>query len=159
MDRKGPKGIANFKFLPLINMTVIPMTVPTADEIKIVKITPFQPIIVPIIARSLISPPPIPSLLVIRLYTHATIKRLPPPASKPRAESFKVTAGKAKEATRPTSIPGSVIISGMILWSISINVIISSDEIKAKYISTSKLRPNAKRTLTAMIPHITSTSR
>ena len=115
MDRNGPKGTANFIFLSWTSMTVMPTKVPTADETKIVKITPCQPIMVPIIARSLISPPPIPSLRVIRLYAHATSQRLPPPASKPKAESFKVTVGKAKEAIKPMGMPGSVMIFGMIL--------------------------------------------
>ena len=66
--RKGPKGMASFIFLFLvISMNNNPDTVPIADETKMVNSTPFQPTRAPIIARSLISPPPIPSFLVIRL--------------------------------------------------------------------------------------------
>ena len=115
MERNGPNGMANLRFFPFSSITVIPTKVPASDEAKMVKITPFQPIKVPIIPKSLMSPPPMPSLRVMRLYVHATIKRLPPPTSKPSREDLNVMAGKTKEAARPMGIPGSEIISGMIL--------------------------------------------
>jgi hypothetical protein len=46
----------------------------------------------------------------------------------------------------------------MILWSISINVITSSVEMKIKYTRPSRVRPNLRKTLRAAIPVIISTS-
>lgn len=66
IERNGPNGTAIFMLLFVQNIINKPVNVPTADAIKTVKKTPFQPIVAPIIAKSLISPPPIPSFLVNR---------------------------------------------------------------------------------------------
>ena len=66
IDRNGPKGTGTFMSFWERIMMIIPTNVPVTDAIKIVKRTPFHPNIAPIMARSLISPPPIPSTFLIR---------------------------------------------------------------------------------------------
>ncbi len=64
MAKKGPNGTAIFMDLRVFSIMSIPETVPTADATNMVNRTPFQPIMAPIMPKSLMSPPPIPSFLV-----------------------------------------------------------------------------------------------
>ena len=134
IERKGPNGTANFMPLRVWAITANPVKVPTREDVNIVKRTPCQPMIAPIIASNLMSPPPIPSFFVIRLYVQATRSRLPPPAMIPSNESKKVIFERTKLAARQTGMPGRVIRSGMIRWSRSMKVTTNKLAINAKYI-------------------------
>ena len=101
----------------------------------------FHPIHAPIMASSLMSPPPIPSRPVIRSYPTATKKRIPPPAIAPISESSQKIVPGRKETAIPAAIPGREIISGIILWSRSINVITTRLRGKNKVYNVLKMCP------------------
>ena len=87
-----------------------------------------QPIHAPIMAKSLTSPPPIPSRPVsFSKRTPTRNRKLPPPTAPIRASRGETNANGKNEKARPTRIPGKEITSGIILCSRSINAMENAD--------------------------------
>src|ERR671923_837203 len=85
-QRNGAKGSAYLRPTPLTSIAVRPTTDPPKDEKNNVSGIAGQPRNAPIIASSLMSPPPIPSTPVKLSYAHASASRNPPPANMPIRE-------------------------------------------------------------------------
>jgi len=107
-------------FMPFLFLRrrIIPIIEPAIEPINIVMRLPCQPRNEPIIAMSLISPPPMPPLFI-----KAMRKKMPPPIKRPRSEFTNEIVKKLNN--KPTTIPGRVILSGIILFSRSMNAIIT----------------------------------
>src|SRR6185369_4417919 len=113
-------------------MAATPMKEPISEAEKMLKSIERQPRNAPIMASSLISPPPIPSFPVNFAYPHATRKREPPPSRMPRREFSQPFQGRKREKMNPTAMPGREISSGMIWWSRSMKVMTTRLEQKRK---------------------------
>ena len=112
-DRKGPKGILYFSPFLFITKPIPPIRAPIKLLEKRIKGTAFHPSHAPAIARSLISPPPIPSRPVNHLYPIATMNKKPPPIKIPKRDSTHDISGIRKEAPIPKNIPGIDIQGGL----------------------------------------------
>ena len=110
-----------------------PITAPVREEMRMMNGKAFHPIHAPIMARSLTSPPPIPSRPVSFSNTVPTRKRNPPPPTTPiRASRGEIAADGKKENASPIRIPGREITSGIILCCRSMKAIAMSAAVKKK---------------------------
>ncbi len=114
MERKGPNGILDLAPFLFINILPPPIRTPIKLLERSIKGIAFHPSHAPIIARSLISPPPIPSRPVSHLYPMATSNKRPPPIMIPKMDACQDIIGIRKEAPIPERIPGIDIMSGII---------------------------------------------
>jgi len=104
------------------------------EEMKIVKITPFNPIKLPRAAISLISPPPRASFLRKNLKITASKKNSRNPNPAPiKAERNGTSLPGNSEKMIPIKISGRDKTSGMILWKKSIKKMIEPIEKRIKY--------------------------
>ena len=113
-----------------------------------------------------------PSRRVSISYPQATRKRLPPPARIPITDSSGVLTGRAlktscggaissqgtKLAASPTPIPGRLMTSGMMRWSMSMKVITRKAAMRANMSSPSHPGPNRVTAMAANPPLRSSTS-
>src|SRR5512143_600330 len=72
-------------------------------------------------------------------------------------DSVQEGAGRKKESTNPTAIPGREITSGMIRWSRSMKVMTIRAAVKAKKAKKLTFRPNFRKRATAKAPVSAST--
>ena len=108
----------------------MPKTEPRKGATKNVRSMSFQPKSEPIMASSLTSPPPMASLLKTILPKIAVAYMIPPPATMPfseainppMAELLPCKKGNNKLKNAPTTIPDTLIESGISLKSKSIKV-------------------------------------
>lgn len=124
-------------FMPFffLRRRIIPIIDPAIELINIVMRLPCQPRNEPIIAMSLISPPPMPPLFI-----KAIKKKMPPPIKRPISEFTNEIVKKLNN--KPIMIPGRVILSGIILFSKSMNAIITKAVDRIIKIKNLKEKPN-----------------
>ncbi len=78
--------------------------------------------------------------------TQARASKNPPPTKIPTSESPQPVGSRKDAHKKPTTIPGNVITSGMILWSQSIQATTRNTDTNPAYTIVGHVRPNRQAT-------------
>ena len=124
----------------------IPTTAPTTDPTIRVSMACCHPKKAPTMAKNLISPPPMPSFPNKKGLTHARASKNPPPTNRPTSELTQPVGNRKDAHKKPTTIPGNVITSGMILWSQSIQATTRNTDTNPAYTIVGHVSPNRQTT-------------